>query len=239
MRPSGSSKRRSIILPAAGSDPSRRGRSGSLRGCRGPPESRGRSPLGITSRHSTSPNPVGERIWSGASIDELKLVNPEAYFARIFRRVRGRGMPDETDSLISGTTETLSVLFLDIQGSTSHALDTPPEVVLMSLNQMMANAISALRNHDARVSVFRGDGFMAMFRGQYHATRAVAAALELCRLNEEYNEPRVILGLKPFAIRIGVSTGDAVLGNVGTYDLMDYTAIGTTVNLGARARIRG
>jgi class 3 adenylate cyclase/Tfp pilus assembly protein PilF len=166
--------------------------------------------------------------------EELKDVNAEAYFARVFRRVRGRGMPDETDSLISGTTETLSVLFLDILGSTSHALDTPPEVVLMTLNQMMANMAATLRNHDARVSTYRGDGFMAMFRGQYHATRAVSAALELCRLNDEYNEPRVILGLKPFAIRIGISTGDAVLGNVGTYDLMDYTAIGTTVNLGAR-----
>ena len=143
-------------------------------------------------------------------------------------------MPDETDSLISGTTETLSVLFLDIQGSTSYALDTPPEVVMMTLNQMMANVTSTLRTYDARVSVYRGDGFMAMFRGQYHAMRAVSAALEICRVMEDYNEPRVILGLRPFAIRIGISTGDAVLGNVGTYDLMDYTAIGTTVNLGAR-----
>jgi class 3 adenylate cyclase len=166
--------------------------------------------------------------------EELKIVNAEAYFARVFRRVRGRGIPEETDSLISGTMETLSVLFLDIQGSTSYALDTPPEVVMLTINQMMANAVATLRNHDALVSVFRGDGFMAMFRGQYHATRSVTAALELCRLNDEYNEPRVILGLRPFAIRIGISTGEAVLGNVGTYDLMDYTAIGTTVNLGAR-----
>jgi adenylate cyclase len=75
---------------------------------------------------------------------------------------------------------------------------------------------------------------MAMFRGQQHALRAVSAALDLCGNIEEHNEPRVILGLQPFAIRIGISTGDAVLGNMGTYDLMDYTAIGTTVNLGAR-----
>jgi class 3 adenylate cyclase len=166
--------------------------------------------------------------------DELKSVNAEAHSARVFRRVRGRGVPEDTDSLISGTAEPLSVLFLDLKGSTSYALDTAPEVVMITLNQMMANAVATLRNHDALVTSFRGDGFMAIFRGQQHALRAVSAALDLCRDIAEHNEPRVILGLQPFAIRIGVSTGEAVLGNMGTYDLMDYTAIGTTVNLGAR-----
>jgi len=166
--------------------------------------------------------------------EELKVVNAEAYYARTFRRVRGRGMPEETDSLISGTTEPLTVLFLDLKGSTSYALDNPPEVVMMTLNQMMADMVATLRGHDALVSVFRGDGFMAIFRGHHHATRAVSAGLDLCRQMEDFNEPRTILGLRPFAIRVGISTGDAVLGNVGTYDLMDYTAIGTTVNFGAR-----
>ena len=166
--------------------------------------------------------------------EELKTVNAEAHYARIFRRVRGRGFPDETDSLISGTTEPLSVMFLDLKGSTSYALANPPEVVMMTLNQMMADMVETLRGHEALVSVFRGDGFMAIFRGHYHAKRAVSAGLDLCRQMEDFNEPRTILGLKQFAVRVGISTGDAVLGNVGTYDLMDYTAIGTTVNLGAR-----
>jgi class 3 adenylate cyclase len=45
---------------------------------------------------------------------------------------------------------------------------------------------------------------------------------------------KINLGLRPFVIRIGISTGDAVLGNVGTYDVMGYIALGTTTNLGAR-----
>ena len=166
--------------------------------------------------------------------EELKVVNGEAHSTRVFRRVRGRGMPEETDSLISGTTEPLTVLFLDLKGSTSYALENPPEVVMMTLNQMMSDMVATLRRHDALVSVFRGDGFMAMFRGHHHAIRSVSAGLELCREMADFNEPRAILGLRSFAIRIGISTGDVVLGNVGTYDLMDYTAIGTAVNLGAR-----
>ncbi len=166
--------------------------------------------------------------------EELKGVNPEAYFARVFRRVRGRGMPEETDSLMSGVSEPLSVLFLDLKGSTAYALDTPPEVVMMTLNRMMTEMVATLRQHDALMSSFRGDGFLAIFRGQNHSNRAVLAGLDLCQRVEEFNEPRVVLDLKPFAARVGISTGAAVLGNVGTYDLMDFTAIGTTVNLGAR-----
>jgi class 3 adenylate cyclase len=171
--------------------------------------------------------------------EELKSVNPEAQARHIFRRVRGRGMPDDTDSLVSGISEPLTALFLDLKGSTAYALNTAPEVVMMTLNRMMAEMQATLRQHDALVSVFRGDGFLALFRGQDNAARAVAAGLELCRRVEEFNGPREILGLKPFAARVGISTGAAVLGNVGTYDLMSYTAIGTTVNLGARLEAEG
>jgi class 3 adenylate cyclase len=166
--------------------------------------------------------------------EEFKVVNPEKYYSHVFRRVRGRGIPDSTDSLIDGTSEPITVLFLDLKDSTSYGLDNPPEVVMTTLNQMLADMVAVLRKHDALVSGFRGDGFMAIFRGQRHAFRAVSAGVELSRQMDDFNEPREILGLRLFQIRIGISTGPAVLGNVGTYDLMDYTAIGTTANLGAR-----
>ncbi len=171
--------------------------------------------------------------------EELKPVNPEAYALHVFRRVRGRGMPEETDSLVSGVSESLTALFLDLKGSTAYALETPPEVVMMTLNRMMAEMQAPLRQHSALVSVYRGDGFLALFRGNDHAARAVAAGIELCRRVEEFNGPRDALGLKPFAARVGISTGAAVLGNVGTYDLMQFTAIGTTINAGARLEAEG
>jgi class 3 adenylate cyclase len=166
--------------------------------------------------------------------EELRAVNPEAHAQHVFRRARGRGMPEDTDSLVTGISEPLTALFLDLKGSTAYALDTPPEVVMMTLNRMMAEMQATLRHHDTLVSVFRGDEFLALFRGPEHSSRAVEAGLELCKRVEEFNGPRVVLGLKPFAARVGISTGAAVLGNVGTYELMSFTAIGTTVNLGAR-----
>ena len=231
-RPSRSSAPRSTISPGAGSRPSR---------------SRTQWEIARLSRAAGEPRPLTTREYLAAldiaeacrrahlvrGIDEeLEDVNAEAHFARVFRRARGRGMPDETDSLISGTTETLSVLFLDIQGSTSYALDTPPEVVMMTLNQMMANVTSTLR-------AARCEG-QRLPRRRLHGDVPRPVSRDAGRLRGAGHLPRdrglqraaPILGLRPFAIRIGISTGDAVLGNVGTYDLMDYTAIGTTVNLG-------
>jgi class 3 adenylate cyclase/Tfp pilus assembly protein PilF len=166
--------------------------------------------------------------------EELKEIDSEAYYTHVFHRVRGRYAPPDTDSLISGVSEPLTVLFLDLKGSTDYALGVAAEVVMMTLNQMMADMTAMLRRYDAMISGFRGDGFMAIFRGQNHATRAVEVALDLFQELADFNEPRRILGLKSFEVRIGISTGGAVLGNVGTYDLMDFTAIGTTANLGAR-----
>jgi class 3 adenylate cyclase len=166
--------------------------------------------------------------------EELKEVDSEAYRSHVFHRVRGRCAPPETYSLIGGVSEPLTVLFLDVKESTNYALGVAPETVMMTLNQMMANMAAVLRAYGAMISGFRGDGFMAVFRGQNHSTRAVEVALDVFQELKDFNEPRMILGLKPLEVRIGISTGGAILGNVGTYDLMEFTAIGTTVNLGVR-----
>jgi adenylate cyclase len=75
---------------------------------------------------------------------------------------------------------------------------------------------------------------MALLRGIDHSKRAVRAGLDLVAALKEFNRPREVLGLKPFNIRIGISSGPVFIGNVGTYDKMDHTAIGTTANLAAR-----
>ena len=81
--------------------------------------------------------------------------------------------------------------------------------------------------------MFRGDGFMAVVRGQYHARRAVDAALDMNPSIQAFNEPRRLLGLPEFSTRVGISTGEMCFGNAGTYDKLDFTAIGRAVNLGA------
>jgi class 3 adenylate cyclase len=165
--------------------------------------------------------------------NELRAVSREAHLLHVFRRVRGRHGTPDTTSLSRAVRESVTVLFLDLKGSSEFAKGRDPEVVLMTLNQMMSDLYAVLRRYEGRSS-FRGDGFMAIFRDTDHAVRGVTSALEMTRALAEFNEPRELLGLPPFGVRIGVATGEVVLGNVGTYDKIDFEAIGTTCNLGAR-----
>jgi class 3 adenylate cyclase len=166
--------------------------------------------------------------------EELRLLDPEAYWIHVYHRVRGRSVSEETTSLMDGVREVATVMFLDIKGSTEFARGRDPEEIVMTINQLLAELVNVLRAHDARVSVFRGDGFLAIVRGAEHATRAIDAGLAMFGVLDEFNQPRQMLQLPLFGARIGIATGEMFLGNLGTYDKMDFTAMGTTVNLGAR-----
>jgi class 3 adenylate cyclase len=166
--------------------------------------------------------------------NELKEVDEAAYYRHIHKRARGRNAPAETSSLLTGVRETATVLFLDVQGSTEYARSRDPEVIMMTLNQMMAEFAAVLKRHEVAVTAYLGDGFMALVRGTDNASRAVRSALDLGDALSEFNQPRDTLGLQPLKVRIGIATGEVFIGNVGTYDKMDFTAIGTTANLAAR-----
>ncbi len=165
---------------------------------------------------------------------ELRRVDEAAHIRHVYRRVRGRGIREETVALLPQARETVTVMFLDLQGSTEYMHRTDPEVVMVTLNQMLASFAGILGEQGVNVTVYLGDGFMGLVRGPEHAYRGVKAALALAVAMKEFNRPREVFGLPPLAARIGVSTGEVVLGNVGTYDKMDFTALGTTVNLAAR-----
>jgi class 3 adenylate cyclase/predicted Ser/Thr protein kinase/uncharacterized protein HemY len=169
--------------------------------------------------------------------EELHEIDVEAYLHHLYRRARGCGIDADSPSLMEGTSEVVSVLFLDLPGFTdfSHGLD--PEAVLLTFNQLMADFAEVLAKYQARVTTYRGNGLMALVRDARHAERAVQAALDLVAALEEFNRPRQVLGLPLFHARVGVNSGDVMLGNVGTYHKMDFTAIGATVNLAGALRI--
>ncbi|HZU07169.1 MAG TPA: adenylate/guanylate cyclase domain-containing protein [Chloroflexota bacterium] len=135
---------------------------------------------------------------------------------------------------LGGVRKEISVLFADIRGYTTISERMAPEEVVALLNRYLEEATRAIRACEGTVDKYIGDAVVALFNAPTeqpdHAVRAVWAALALqggtIRLRRTAGR-EVHFG-------IGVNTGEAVAGYIGTADLMSYTAIGDAVNVAAR-----
>ncbi|MFO0877038.1 MAG: protein kinase [Gemmataceae bacterium] len=167
---------------------------------------------------------------------ELHEHDVEAYLRHIYRRARGASIDDDTPTLAEGQTDVGTVLAIDLPGFTQFAHGLDAETVLSTFNHLLADFADVLARHQARVLAYRGSGLLALTREYRHAERAVRAALDILAALDAFNHPRRLLDLPVFQARIGISSGDVLLGNVGTYHKMDFTAIGPALNLASAIR---
>ncbi len=132
----------------------------------------------------------------------------------------------------------LCFLFADIRGFVALSETASPEDVLTLLNRYFAAVTPALHEHGGTVDNFRGDGLMAVFgapaRLDHPATAAVAAARAMFGALAALNRDLVAEGRTPLAIGVTLAYGEAVVGNVGSPDRYNYTAIGDAANVAAR-----
>ncbi len=163
--------------------------------------------------------------------EELRDADFEAYLRHVYRRARGHGIDEDAPSLLTGTTEVLTLLLFDLPGFDDLAHGMDPGTALVTFNQLMADCTEVLARHGAQVMAYRGGGLMALVREARHAERGVEAALDLVAAVEEFNRPREVLGLPLLHGRIALHTGEVLLGNVGTYHKMDFTALGAPIRL--------
>jgi adenylate cyclase len=136
----------------------------------------------------------------------------------------------EEDVELGGETREIAALFVDLTGSTTLAVERPPEEVVALLNSFFGVVVEAVEAHSGLVNKFEGDAALAIFGApmtcEDPAGDALAAAREMAaRLRREI--PELDAG-------VGVSAGRAVAGNVGTMERFEYTVIGDPVNEAAR-----
>ena len=147
-----------------------------------------------------------------------------------------------SEPALGGELRTVTVLFCDIQKFSTMSEALTPQQVVGLLNTYLGAAANAVDAEGGTLDKFTGDGLMAVFGAPAtypdHAARAVRAAQAMDRAAREaakHFDPMLTgLGLTPFRVGLGLHTGQAVLGSIGSTKRSEYTAIGDAVNVAAR-----
>lgn len=138
---------------------------------------------------------------------------------------------------LGGDRQTVTILFVDFCDFTAATRNFPPDEVVRTMNDYFALLTGAVLDNEGYPDKIMGDGLMALYNMPApqadHATQAVRSALEMRRRIQWWNSQRESR-LPQLHIRVGIHTGEAVVGNIGTANLMNFTAIGHEVNLAKR-----
>lgn len=160
-------------------------------------------------------------------------------FARyVSREVVEELLKDPEHLVVTGERREVTVLFCDVRGFTPLSERLSPEEVVLLLNHLYDLMIEATIRHEGTLDKFLGDAVMAIFGAPIahpdHPVRAVHTALAMREGIEQLSARRIREGKDPITVGIGVSTGEAIAGTVGTEERMEYTVIGDSVNLASR-----
>ena len=139
---------------------------------------------------------------------------------------------------LGGERKEVTILFSDIRDFTSMSEKLTPEEVVLMLNEYLSEMTDAIFANGGTLDKFIGDAVMAIFgtpRFQKdHVLRAVRTGFLMLEKLKKLNEKWEREGKQKFKIGIGINTGIAVAGNMGSLKRMEYTVIGDTVNLASR-----
>ena len=140
---------------------------------------------------------------------------------------------------LSGEVRELSFVFTDLEGFTRLTESTPPKQMVMLVNQYLEEACGVVIEHGGTIDKIVGDALHIMFNAPLeqpdHATRAVRCALAMDRWSQAFRERiKAEEGIDLGITRIGVNTGDCIVGNFGGKRRFDYTAHGDAINTAAR-----
>ena len=139
---------------------------------------------------------------------------------------------------LGGSRREITVLFTDVADFTAKTEKADPSEVMIYTSRYFAALSDEVMKSRGTVDKFIGDAVMAFWNAPAddpdHVRHACQAVLAAMRRNEELNREFEREGWPPYGTRFGLHVGDAVVGNIGSSDRMNYTALGATINLASR-----
>jgi adenylate cyclase len=170
---------------------------------------------------------------SEAKAKEIRRIFERYVHPNVVRQL----MRDPMALNLGGETKEISVLFADIRGYTSLSEHLAPEEVMNLINRYLKIMCEAIWEEEGTLTAFQGDALMAIFNApleqKQHALRGVRAAWKMRQAVQKYQQEHP--QERQIAYGIGVNTGLATVGNLGSQDrLQNYTAIGDVVNVASR-----
>jgi adenylate cyclase len=203
--------------------------------------------LGVANRHGEGGFRQADQQLLNAIGSQMDTAIFESLEQRRLRQVLGRSVdPRIMEQLLSrpdvgfleGQRLVLTVLYADIRGSTSLAERTEPERLVQFINRYLGTMTEVILAYGGTLDKFVGDEVMALFGAPVHqpdhAIRAVRAGLAMQAAHKVIEQEWLAQGGEEAPIGVGIATGELIVGEMGSAQRTDYTAIGRAANLGAR-----
>ncbi len=138
------------------------------------------------------------------------------------------------EMVLGGENRILTILFSDIRNSTALSEDKSPSEVIHIVNFYLNLQAKIIKNFGGDIDKFIGDEVMASFNGKDAISRALKCAIEIQATIQNENTKRRKLNEAVCEVGIGINNGEVIVGNVGSEDRMDFTAVGLPVNIASR-----